>query len=411
MVLKFLTPAFPLPPTNGFSMRSWALLRCLSAIGHTVDFIGFGEQSQADRFMPQIRKVCRHIQVVDHPSSSLSSSRDYLRRATGVFSGLPYAVRRFSSEPMRAKLREVLGNGKADAVLVDTPYPLVNCPDPQSVPIILYTHNVEHRILQRYLSVEHNPAKLAYGWLELRKLKRWEMSAFSRASLVLACSEVDQSALLQLGCPTRIAVAPNIVDVERYVHSDEYDGATLLYCGGMDWLPNRDAVEFFVFKIMPRIRKLVAGVKFVVAGREPTRAFREKFSALEDVHFTGTVSDMREVMARATVCVVPLRIGSGTRLKILEAAAMGRPVVSTQVGAEGLEFIHGSEILLADDPGSFAEAVALLLGDKSMRQRMGRAARVKVEKSYSFQRLCNSIRHALAAVSNHDRTSSLVSTL
>jgi glycosyltransferase involved in cell wall biosynthesis len=167
----------------------------------------------------------------------------------------------------------------------------------------------------------------------------------------------------------------------------------------MDWYPNRDAVEFFVSAILPRLRAAVPEARFVVGGRNPSDEFRRRFAATPGIEFTGTVPDMRAEIAKAAVCVVPLRIGSGTRLKILEAAAMAKPVVSTRVGAEGLDFVDGKEIVLADEPKAFAGAVADLLRDASRRRELGQAARRRVEKCYSFPVLRTAVRAAFAGLS------------
>jgi glycosyltransferase involved in cell wall biosynthesis len=159
-------------------------------------------------------------------------------------------------------------------------------------------------------------------------------------------------------------------------------------------------VEFFALRILPEVRGLLPDVKFVVGGRNPPGWLRRRFAGIAGVEFTGTVPDMRAEIAKATVCVVPLRIGSGTRLKILEAAAMAKPIVSTRLGAEGLDFVDGREIVLADDPKAFAGAVAELLSDASRRRQLGQAARTRVEECYGVPALRAAVRAAFAQLSN-----------
>jgi glycosyltransferase involved in cell wall biosynthesis len=190
-------------------------------------------------------------------------------------------------------------------------------------------------------------------------------------------------------------VVPNIVDVDEYAADSAEDPRKILFQAGMDWYPNRDAVEFFVAQVFSRIRSQVPNVRFVVAGRNPPEEFRQRLGRVPGVEFTGTVLDMRVEIASAAVCVVPLRIGSGTRLKILEAAAMAKPIVSTRMGAEGLEFRDGKEIALEDEPAAFADAVVKLLNAAPDRHRLGQAARKRVEQNYSFLALRASLREAL----------------
>jgi glycosyltransferase involved in cell wall biosynthesis len=187
-----------------------------------------------------------------------------------------------------------------------------------------------------------------------------------------------------------------VVDVAEFEPSPDPGGATVLYSGGMDWYPNRDAVEFFGLRVLPHVRASVSEARFVVAGRGPSDGFRRRMAAVPNVTFTGSVPDMRAEIAQATVCVVPLRIGSGTRLKILEAAAMGKAIVSTRLGAEGLDFADGSEILLADEPEMLARSVASLLRDGARRAALGRAARARVVQDYSEDVLRSQLRGALS---------------
>jgi glycosyltransferase involved in cell wall biosynthesis len=189
---------------------------------------------------------------------------------------------------------------------------------------------------------------------------------------------------------------PNVVDLDGVDLGGPEEPSTILFQGGMDWLPNRDAVDFFATAIFPRIRALVPEARLVVAGRNPSPAFVASFAHVPAMRFTGTVPDMRTVIGSAAVSVAPLRIGSGTRLKIIEAAALGKPVVSTRIGAEGLDFVDGEEILLADDPARFAEAVAGLLGDSARRRRIGGAARRRVEQAYSLPALRRALLNAIA---------------
>jgi glycosyltransferase involved in cell wall biosynthesis len=208
---------------------------------------------------------------------------------------------------------------------------------------------------------------------------------------------VDEALLRRLAPRSAIAVVPNVVDTETYRPAPQTGEPVVLYQGGMDWHPNRDAVEHFAAAILPALRRRAPEAVFRVAGRGPDPAFRRRMERA-GVAFTGTVPDMRAEIARAAVCVVPLRIGSGTRLKILEAAAMGKAIVSTALGAEGLEFTDGEEILIADDPEVLAARVADLLADAPRRHALGAAARRRAVASYGMPVVRQTLRAALAAV-------------
>ena len=178
----------------------------------------------------------------------------------------------------------------------------------------------------------------------------------------------------------------------------------------MDWFPNRDALEYFVRAIFPLVQKEVPGVRLIAAGRNPSPEFRARFADVSALEFTGTLPDLRPVIAKAAVCVVPLRIGSGTRLKILEAGAMGKAMVSTTVGAEGLDFVPGKEILIADDPAEFARNVVELLRDPARRKAIGEAARHRVLQDYDVTALERSIAAAFQRLAAIDGQGSRQST-
>jgi polysaccharide biosynthesis protein PslH len=382
--LLALTNMLPYPPTSGGQMRDWEVIRALASLGCEINLLSFGQNEQLDKHRNEIHKVCASIEVISHPQMSLSSSGDYLGRLRALPGRLPYAVTRFQSKAMQERIVQWVESGRVDAVLSNTPYPLANVPASLPVPLIVNCHNVEHVILRRYLEFERSRLRRAYAWIECRKLEHWEKEVCLQASLLLVCSEDDRS-VMEMLCPgPAVYVVPNVVDVDRYTSSYQSDAATVLYTGGMDWFPNRDAVEFFVTAILPDLRRLNPKVQFIVAGRRGPEKFHQDLAKIPNVEFRGPVSDMRAEIARATVCVVPLRIGSGTRLKILEAAAMGKPIVSTRVGAEGLSLVEGKEILLADQPDAFARLVSDLVDNVDRCTRLGQAAHSSVQKHYGL---------------------------
>ncbi len=396
MRLLVLSLTLPVPANNGHRMRIGALLRALAVEGHDITLLTFAEPGELEENDVRGLEMCHFLDVVPRVSPSLSGTSNYGERMVSLFGTVPYGVKRFRSRLMTQRISHWLRSQALDAVLAETSYALVNLPASLSIPLVIDNQNIEHRLLERYVTYERNPARMAYAWQEMLKLRRWEQRAWSSAAMAWVCSPDDGWAVERLSPKTAVAVLPNIVDLEVYASGASPEPLTVLYAGGMDWYPNRDAVEFFVSRILPELRRRAPGVRFVVAGRNPSDGFRRRFADVPDVEFTGTVPDMRAEIARAAVCVVPLRIGSGTRLKILEAAAMAKPVVSTRVGAEGLEFVPGKEILLADDPLAFAREVAALLGDPSVCRSLGQAARRRVQENYSFPVLRTALRRALA---------------
>lgn len=394
-----LSVAAPLPANNGVKMRTLSVMRALAADGHSITLLTFVSDEE-EEYRLALQRLCKSVITVPHNLKSMSLSRDYLRRLKYLTSELPFGVETVRSRQMAWQIDNLLNEGAVDVVLSEQTDLLVNVPRSMSVPLIVDFHNTEYVILDRYIRCERNPIKRLYARNESRKLKMWETDSCRRAAVAIACSEHDRELLQAMGRDTPVFVVPNVIDPSEYRQTGVEENHTILFQGGMDWYPNRDAVEFFTAEILPLIRLDAPDAKFVIAGRNPPKDFEKRLTMTPGVEFTGTVADMRAYIAKAAICVVPLRIGSGTRLKILESAAMGKPVVSTPVGAEGLDFIDGQEILLRDRPVDFARAVAKLLRDPAGRHGIGSSARARVEQSYSFPCLQRCLRPAVAALKN-----------
>jgi len=397
MRLLFLALSPPLPANNGHRLRTWALLRALAADGHKVTLMAFGNPSEtapADR--ARLAETCGDVELIPLAWTQLSVAADFRGRLRTLPSALPYSVLRFRSPEMRRRIAARLAGAPFDAVVCDV-FTAVNLPE-TPLPILLNNENIEHIILRRYLNRERNPAKLAYASLEYWKLKRWEREICRKSTVGMACSDTDRTLLARLAPSLRLVIVPNVVDIVPDGPAMPEHPRTVLFQGGLDWYPNRDAVMFFATAILPELRRLVPDVRVVIAGRHPDPNFVRRFQHIPALTFTGTVADMRAVIAQATVCLAPMRIGSGTRLKILEAAAMAKPTVSTSIGAEGLDFLPGEEIFLADAPPTFAHATATLLRDRALRQAIGQAARARVEKQYTLPALMAPLRDVLGSL-------------
>jgi glycosyltransferase involved in cell wall biosynthesis len=236
-------------------------------------------------------------------------------------------------------------------------------------------------------SVEPRWWKRALFEIEWRKLRRVERLACEAAGLTIAVSDDDRQRLAALAPRATTAAIPTGVDIDYFKPGGRGQiPGRLVFSGSMDWHPNEDAIQFFSNAILPRIRARVPHASLTVVGRHPSPALRALAERV-GLTVTGTVDDVRPAIDEAEVYVVPLRAGSGTRLKIFEALAMAKAVVSTTVGAEGLTLTSGRNVVLADTPEDFANAVVSLLGSPSMRQSLGDAGRHLVETRYSWDRV------------------------
>jgi glycosyltransferase involved in cell wall biosynthesis len=229
------------------------------------------------------------------------------------------------------------------------------------------------------------------SWQEWRKMEAAERRYLRLADRVLTVSESDRDAFRPFVDPAKLTVIPTGVDVDYFQPIPGKESPScLVFTGSMDWLPNEDAILFFVDAILPLIKQQCPDASLEVVGRSPSRKLQALAQTEKSLHLTGWVDDIRPFVARGAVCIVPLRIGGGTRLKIFEAMAMNKAVISTSVGAEGLPVCSGKNILLADTPSAFADSVISLLRDSNQRHRLGSAARVLVQENYSWSKIVES---------------------
>jgi polysaccharide biosynthesis protein PslH len=407
MRVLFAAAFLPYPPNLGQHMRNWALLRALKTEGHSVTLVSFATPEQINMSLAGLEVLCESVYLVALTKRQGKVGANYLGRLRALCQILPYGVWRFESGEFKATVNRALRDRCHDLIISDDVYQLSNLPT-TAAPVVLNKHTIISEEIERYLGYESKQLHRAYGRLERELMLRWERQACAMVSMVLACSERDAERLRGLSPRARVRVAPNVVDTDTYRPAEGDDGRTVLFVGAMDWMPNRDAVEFFVRKSWPLLRNLAPQARLVVAGRNPPPEFVRSFAGQSEIKFTGTVPDLRPFLAQAAVSVVPLRIASGTRIKILEAAAMAKPIVSTAVGAEGLDFENGREIVLADAPLEFARLVAELLNDEQRRHAIGTSARLVAVEKYSIPALARALRTSLG---DFNRTTGAVAQL
>ena len=275
-------------------------------------------------------------------------------------------------------------------------------------PKVLFTHNVEAVIWRRHYEVARNPLWKAVSWLEWKRMAAAERRYLQKADHVLAVSENDREAFGRFLDPKNLTVTETGVDTEFFQPRGEQEMPnSLLFTGAMDWLPNEDAMFYFANEIFPLIRQRVPDATLCIVGRKPSRRLQDLAARIPNIQMTGWVEDVRPYLAERAVSVVPLRIGGGTRLKIFEAMSMGKAVVSTSIGAEGLPVKNGEHLLLADDPASFAESTLRLLGNDSQRTQIGAAARHLVEENYSWVTVSEGFAEVVENVVKRRATASL----
>jgi polysaccharide biosynthesis protein PslH len=362
-----------LPVDTGGKIRSFNLLRELATrIDVTLLSYYSGardveyERAIVDAFPGA---VAIHTGVPD--GSTSSRAFDYARR---LLSPAPYAVTKHTAPSLRRMVTEWDAARRFDVLLCDFLAPSLNFPRRCQTPAVLFQHNVESILWRRQADTEQRLAQRAVFQLEAWKMDRYERATVGRFDHVIAVSDADRDAMARMVPGIRITVVPTGVDTNAFrpVVRNASPDPVVLFLGSMDWEPNIDGVQHFVESMWPAIRAAVPGARFQVVGRNPGPSIRRL--AADDVEIVGTVPSVIEYLHRAAAVVVPLRVGGGTRLKIYEAMGAGKAVVSTTIGAEGLDYHDGRDILIADTPDTFAHKVIDVLRDGERRRSLEDAA-------------------------------------
>jgi glycosyltransferase involved in cell wall biosynthesis len=388
-----LTPQFPYPPQQGTTIRNYNLIAHL-AQHHLVHLLSFGDpdESQAS----PLSSLCQSMQVIRPPQ------RSQRRRLASLFlSRLPDMAQRLPSVQFRAALAATLEREELDVVQVEgielAQYLFQAAANrgeraggaERRHPLLVFDdHNAEYVLQQRAFETDARGGQpqrwlgAAYSFVQWQRLRGYERRACLAADRVVAVSGTDAEALRRLVPGLSPTVVPNGVDMAFYTSQlparDDPFGwpleQDLVFTGKMDFRPNVDAVLWFAQEVMPLLQQASPTLRFWIVGQNP----HPRLATLANqpgVVLTGRVEDVRPYIAAAGVYAVPLRIGGGTRLKVLEAMAMGKAIVSTRLGCEGFDLVPGQELLIVDTPAEFAAAVLALLCDPDRRERMGRAAR------------------------------------
>ena len=398
MRILWLKSDLLLPLDKGGRLRTWHLMRHLAQC-HDITYMSFVENGQ-EKEIDGMQAVAKDVVTVPRNDPAKRSLLFYMDAARYLADPLPYAIAKYRSVGYRSALNALLRERQFDLIVCDFLVPAVNLPKTLPCPAVIFTHNVEAEIWRRHAETKASvPSRWLYR-LQHKRMLRFEEDTLQRFDSILTVSDADRDTITRLYPSTSIKpmwVVRTGVDTDYFVPAPEPRDASaeprLVFTGSMDWLPNEDAMKYFCAEILPLIREQEPRVSLSIVGRAPTPAVRAL--AAEGINVTGTVDDVRPYINEAAVYIVPLRIGGGTRLKIFEAMAMGKAVVSTTVGAEGLPVVPGAHALLADDPRSFADAVLTLLRDPARRGNLESAARSLVVEQYDWSAVAGELDDAL----------------
>ncbi|MCL4301091.1 MAG: glycosyltransferase [Anaerolineae bacterium] len=388
MRILLLTPQRPYPPHQGTTLRNFNLVKELSK-RHTVCVLTFLEPDQNPHNAGPLLNLCAWVEMIPVPQRSTN-----LRLRQMLTTSRPDMSLRLWSPELNARLANKLHAQPFDVVEIEgiemSPYlPTLEAVQPR--PLIIYdAHNAEWVLQKRACLADlKNPARwaaAAYSWVQWHRLRRYEAELLRRVDHTIAMSYPDKVALRDVAPDVPITVVPNGVDLTAYDKVDQAIAYDLLFTGKMDFRPNIDAVLWFGKYVWPLIQAQRPGTSFAIVGQRPHPRL-DILRNLPGVTITGYVDDVRPYLAGAKVYVAPLRVGGGTRLKLLEAMMMGLPIVATTLGAEGFPVVNGQELILADEPERFAREALDLLDNPARRARLGAAGRAFAQANYGWDAL------------------------
>ena len=392
-----LDEEIPYPPNAGKRIRTWNLLRSL-AKRHSITLLCYGYP--ADPAATALQNAGISLRFVE-PKEILSGWRLYLSLFANLFSSYPFSVTKHYSSRFKKKLDALLEHESWDLIHCEwTPYARF-IPRDSKFPVLISAHNVESQILALRARYSRTPIAKAFFWLQEWKMHRFERQSLCQASGVASVGANDFEVMRSWGVKS-ISLVPNGVDLPAYSANQDAEHADeILLLGSLDWYPNADSLNYFIQKIFPIVRERRPEAKLRVVGRRPAQSLKKRCSKIPGVEFVGEVEHVNDHLARATVVVVPLRIGGGSRLKILEALAAGKAVVSTSIGAEGLELVSGEHLIIADSPSEFATSVERLLASSEERHRLSAQGRLLVEQRYGWPEIAKRLENAWYQVSEN----------
>lgn len=393
MNIVFLADIVPFPPNTGIKIRTFNVIRQLHNNGENRVFlfcfnhkILIPTAQELERCVAGLREFCEEVHVFDIPSDASRLSY-YAMLAKSVVRSTPYRVSRYWSDECVAAIRDCMQRVRIDLVHLDKTEFFNYRPVLGDKPIVCTNHNVESLLMKRRAQYEISAPRRFFANLQYRRTEAYERWALNRASAYVTCTDVDRRYFAdQLQVTTPSEVVDNGVDTGKYPPSQVYGSDYVLIIGAQskEATANFDATWYFINEIWPAVLAARSDIKLKIVGRDPDSsvlALQEKYPNIEVV---GFVKDEREVLGNAAALLVPLRVGGGSRLKILTAMSMGRVVISTSIGAEGIDCTDGVDFLRADDPQRFAEHVVQVFSDRERQRQIGTAARRLMETRYDW---------------------------
>jgi sugar transferase (PEP-CTERM/EpsH1 system associated) len=383
MKILFLHKQILFPRDTGGKIRVLNLLKHL-ARWHDITYV-CNLRGGEEQYLPEMEALGLRMVAVPGETSARGGARFLAEAVANLASPRPYAVDRNFDPRVRDAIAGLLANQSFDLVICDTVQMARHTMGLRLPPTILFQHNVEAQILERHAQVSNGLLRRTYMFDQYRKMRSFERRCGNHFDHVIAVSQQDKEIFHRRYGWKNVDAIDTAVDTDFFQPKPEQERAhRVMFLGSMDWLPNQDGVRFFADEVWPQVIRQQPDAVFQIVGRNPPPAV-QALTERQGIEVTGSVPDVRPYLAQASVVVVPLLVGGGTRLKIYEAMAMARATVSTTIGAEGLPVTPGEHFLQADSADAFAADIVRLMQDDALRTRIGESANAFVRQHYGSE--------------------------
>lgn len=382
MKILYITQLLPYPLDTGGKIKTYKTIQLLSK-HHQIYLTCFVAKASGLRYKKELEKLCQKVKVFVWPLTSARYKKILNKVFLNFLSLTPFIFYRYFNPKMKQFINDLLKKEKFGAIHVDHLNMSQYLPKKKNCPWVLEEHNIESQGKFSIAKKEKFPFNLVFFW-EAVRLWLQEKNWFRRFDYILAISEKDKKTILRRGGKKkRVLVLPTPMKAKNLF---SWDKKNILFIGLLSWWPNKDGFYWFYEKVFPLIKNKISRVKFIVVGAEARRRMKDHVEKDPCLQLAGYVKDIKPFLKKAGVFIIPLRMGSGIRIKALSAMKAGVPIVSTRKGTEGLPVLDNKEVLLADNPGNFAKAVVNILGDCQLAKKISKNSLEFIRKKYNKKR-------------------------
>ncbi len=385
MNILFVSAVLPYPLYSGGQVRIYNLLRLLGK-EHKITLLSFIRSPEERTYVEEL-SFCHRVETVVRGNAWQAK---YILPT--LFGSYPLLFSTYQNRAMREKIVTLLATGDYDLLHLEPGYVWPSVPS-VSLPIVVTQHNIEYPIYEEYVRRFPVPPLRPFLWLDTVKLRFWEEYTWKHATRIVAVSDQDRDVIARSAPGVPVSVIPNGVDLLSFpFRPRQIDGIrpTFLFVGNFSWVQNRDAVTHLLRAIWPKLLEQYPGAKLNIVGRNAPRELARLISE-KGAHLLDRVTRIRDEFEASDILIAPIRVGGGTKFKILEAMASGLPVVTTHIGGSGLDLIAGQEIIEADSTEEIIVAVSRLIGDPKGTKGLVTAARKKIETTYAWTNIAKSL--------------------